>query len=159
MEHSLCAVHKAAVWTPTYTHMLNATYIWYSSMASTNWPQESKSVAFLKLACHFWTILVTSDMVAGRIQAALSEQHIRWGRSSTGIQLWLQRQQRRSRQPSSPPSRGAHRPVTARPSPFWPFIPLSHPQHRGSPAWRLQELHRGARCGTRGLPIGRQREE
>lgn len=35
------------------THMLNATYIWYSSIASTNCPHESKSVPFSKLACHF----------------------------------------------------------------------------------------------------------
>lgn len=34
-------------------HMLIATYIWYSSIASTNCPHESKSVPFLKLACHF----------------------------------------------------------------------------------------------------------
>lgn len=64
-------------------HMLNATYIWYSSIASTNCPHESKSVPFLKLACHFWTVLLTSDMLAGRILAALSGQHSRGGDSST----------------------------------------------------------------------------
>ena len=43
----------------------DATYIWYSSMASTNCPQESKSVPFVKLACHFWIVLLTSDMFTG----------------------------------------------------------------------------------------------
>lgn len=48
-----------------HAHVLDATYIWYSSIASTNWPHESKSVPFLKLACHFWTVLWTSDMMLG----------------------------------------------------------------------------------------------
>lgn len=68
-----------------HAHMLNATYIWYSSIASTNCPHESKSVPFLKLACHFWMVLLTSDMLAGRILAALSGQHSRGGGSSTGL--------------------------------------------------------------------------
>lgn len=74
-----------------HAHMLNATYIWYSSIASTNCPHESKSVPFLKLACHFWMVLLTSDMLAGRILAALSGQHSRGGDSSTGLQLRRQR--------------------------------------------------------------------
>lgn len=72
----------------TRAHILNATYIWYSSIASTNCPHESKSVPFLKLACHFCMVLLTSDMLAGRILAALSRQHSRAGDSSTGLQLW-----------------------------------------------------------------------
>lgn len=39
---------------------LVATHIWYSSIASTNCPQESKSVPFLKLACHFCIVLLIS---------------------------------------------------------------------------------------------------
>lgn len=74
-----------------HAHMLNATYIWYSSIASTNCPHESKSVPFLKLACHFWMVLLTSDMLAGRILAALSGQHSRGGDASTGLQLRRQR--------------------------------------------------------------------
>lgn len=72
-------------------HIWNATYIWYSSIASTNCPHESKSVPFLKLACHFWTVLLTSAMLAGRILAALSGQHSRASDSSTGLQLWRRR--------------------------------------------------------------------
>lgn len=65
--------------------MLNPTYIWYSSIASTNCPHESKSVPFLKLACHFWIVLLTSDIVAGRVLVALSGQHSREGESWTGL--------------------------------------------------------------------------
>lgn len=74
-----------------HAYMLNATYIWYSSIASTNCPHESKSVPFLKLACHFCTVLLTSDMLAGWMLAALSGQHSRGGDSSTGLQLWQRR--------------------------------------------------------------------
>lgn len=95
-----CARDEPARWTHR-THMLNATYIWYSSIASTNCPHESKSVPFLKLACHFWIVLLTSDILAGRILAALSGQHSRGGDSSTG----LQRQRRR--RPGHLLSRGA----------------------------------------------------
>lgn len=75
----------------TRAHILNAAYIWYSSIASTNCPHESKSVPFLKLACHFCMVLLTSDMLAGRILAALSGQHSRAGASPTGLQLWRRR--------------------------------------------------------------------
>lgn len=95
-----CVRVKPALWTHR-THMLNATYIWYSSIASTNCPHESKSVPFLKLACHFWIVLLTSDMLAGRILAALSGQHSRGGDSSTGLQ------RQRSRRPGHLLSRGA----------------------------------------------------
>lgn len=71
--------------TSCVTHMLNATYIWYSSIASTNCPHESKSVAFLKLACHFCIVLLTSDILAGRILATLSGQHSRGGDTSTRL--------------------------------------------------------------------------
>lgn len=60
------------------------TYIWYSSIASTNCPHESKSVPFLKLACHFCRVLLTSDMLVGRVPAADSGQHSREQLSSTG---------------------------------------------------------------------------
>lgn len=78
------------------THMLNATYIWYSSIASTNCPHESKSVAFLKLACHFCTVLWTSDILAGRLLAALSGQHSRGGGSSTRLRRRRRRRRRYS---------------------------------------------------------------
>lgn len=107
------------------------TYIWYSSIASTNCPHESKSVPFLKLACHFCTVLLTSDMLAGRIPAALSGQHSRGGDSSAGLEL-------QRRQPGCVLSGGAtDRPVTPRPSPFCLLTLISHPQQRGSPAWKL----------------------
>lgn len=55
-------------------HMLIvATYIWYSSIASTNCPHESKSVPFLKLACHFWIVLLTSDIFTGRSQVSIAD--------------------------------------------------------------------------------------
>ena len=48
------------------------TYIWYSSIASTNCPHESKSVPLLKLACHFWIVLLTSDIFTHSLCEVLS---------------------------------------------------------------------------------------
>lgn len=124
------------------THMLNATYIWYSSIASTNCPHESKSVPFLKLACHFWIVLLTSDMLAGRILAALSGQHSRGGDSSTRLQ-----QQAASSARLSGVQRRTERPATPRPSPFCLLTLISHPQQKGSPAWSFW----GARVLGRGV--------
>lgn len=126
--------------------MLMATYIWYSSIASTNCPHESKSVPFLKLACHLCMVLLTSDILAGRIIAALSGQHSRGGDSSTGLQ------RRRRRRPGFLLIQ--RRTVTPRPSPFCLLTLISHPQQKGSPAWRSG----CARFGTRGRTSGRQRE-
>lgn len=129
------------------THMLNATYIWYSSIASTNCPQESKSVAFLKLACHFWTVLLTSDMLAGWRLAALSGQHSRGGGSSTGASAAaVQAVTAASSARLSAVQSRTDTPVTPRPSPFCLLTLISHPQETGSPA-------RSAGCarfGTRG---------
>lgn len=137
-------------------HMLNATYIWYSSIASTNCPHESKSVPFLKLACHFWIVLLTSDMLAGRVLAALSEQHSRGGDSSTG----LRRRRRRRRLPGYLLSEGAQidqwHPDQALSacSPRVSIRNTSHPQYRGSPA-----RSSGCACfGARGRPSGRQQD-
>ena len=133
------------------THMLNATYIWYSSIASTNCPHESKSVPFLKLACHFWIVLLTSDMLAGRVLAALSGQHSRGGDSSTG----LRRRRRRRRQPGYLLSEGAQMDHWHPDQALSCLLTLiSHPQYRGSPA-------RSSRCacfGARGRPGGRQQD-
>lgn len=128
----------------TRAHILNATYIWYSSIASTNCPQESKSVPFLKLACHFCMVLLTSDMLAGRILAALSGQHSRAGDSSTGLQLW-----RRwcFGQHGYVVSRLA---VTHRPSPSCLLTLMLHPRQKGSPACSPRCARFGARCRTIG---------
>lgn len=140
--------NKTAVWRGRI-HMLNVTYIWYSSIASTNCPQESKSVPFLKLACHFWIVLLTSDMLAGRILAALSGQHSRGGGSSTGLQ---RRWQRRLQAGSLLLRSRTDTPVTTRPSPFCL-------QYRIRSRKEVPPGEEGcARYGRQGTPSGRQRD-
>lgn len=122
------------------------TYIWYSSIASTNCPHESKSEPFLKLACHFWIVLFTSDILSGgivrrRSQDSISEE----GGSSAGLQ----------RRPVCQPvqSRGSR---TNRWHPdqalsAWPTL-MWHPRAKGSPARSL----RCAWFAARGRPEERR---
>lgn len=129
------------------TSRAHATYIRYSSTASTNCPHESKSAAFLKLACHFWTDLLTSDMLAGR---ALSGRRSRGRGSSAGLRSGRRRRLPVSPVPPEPRRTHGHRRAIRRPNPL--LDRMSHPLQKGSPARRVVAC---ARFETRGRSGGR----
>ena len=121
---------------PWHRHMLNSTYMWYSSIASTNCPHESKSVAFLKLQSHFCTVLLTSDMLAGAgvlcSQGSIAEEEAppRGGGGGRGVvrQVGLLLQLRRLTHTQT------HTDTHSGDTPTKPFL-SDPPGHRGSPAW------------------------